>query len=141
MKKIIKYKRENLTVNWEPQKCSHAAKCVNGLPSVFDSNKKPWVNMDGASIQEIKNQVISCPSGALSLKSEIMDKNQKSKDQSSNINVSIMEKGPYIIKGPCVIVNEKGEETIKDGNVALCRCGASANKPYCDGSHKNADVW
>ena len=56
-----------ITVHWDSAKCSHCGNCINGLPAVFDLEKRPWVNMAGASSEEIARQVGECPSGALSL--------------------------------------------------------------------------
>ena len=140
MKKIVKYSKEKVTVNWQPDKCTHSAKCVHGLPSVFNQNAKPWVNMDGASLKDIKSQVTACPSGALSLNIETMEDVKVNQDGINTSKVEVMKNGPYIIKGPCTIIDEYGKEVKKEGNIALCRCGASSNKPYCDGSHKDAKV-
>lgn len=44
--------------------------------------------------------------------------------------------GPYLIKGPIRIVDPDGNEfTVQSETVALCRCGGSTNKPFCDGTH------
>ena len=68
MKNITKtYTKDDVIVKWEPSKCIHSAICFHGLPAVFDPNRKPWVDMDGALKEEIINQVKACPSGALSL--------------------------------------------------------------------------
>lgn len=46
------------------------------------------------------------------------------------------DNGPLLVKGPVHLVDSEGNEfTIKGRNIALCRCGASENKPFCDGSH------
>lgn len=50
--------------------------------------------------------------------------------------IEVAPDGPYLIKTACLIVLPDGREEIKIGTVALCRCGASSNKPYCDGSHR-----
>ena len=61
------YKRVELTVYWDSDLCIHCGNCVKGLPQVFDTTKRPWVNVQGASAQEIKDQVLQCPSGALTI--------------------------------------------------------------------------
>ena len=51
----------------------------------------------------------------------------------------LRENGPLVIHGPFRLVNHRGEEIPLPTDkplVALCRCGHSANKPFCDGSHK-----
>jgi uncharacterized Fe-S cluster protein YjdI len=64
---IKKYNKENFNVVWQPHLCSHSANCVRGLPGVFNPKNKPWISVDGASGDEIRNQVGMCPSGALSI--------------------------------------------------------------------------
>jgi putative redox protein len=59
--------RGDLTVEWRPELCRHAARCATQLPQVFNPAAKPWVNMDSATTQEIKEQVGKCPTGALSI--------------------------------------------------------------------------
>lgn len=60
------YRNGTISVRYDSKLCVHAAECVKGLPSVFDVDKKPWVNVDGATAGEIRRQVAACPSGALS---------------------------------------------------------------------------
>ena len=62
------YPKEDVTVVWQSEKCTHSAKCALGLPNVFKPREKPWVQVDGAGKQEIIDQVAKCPSGALSMK-------------------------------------------------------------------------
>jgi len=52
--------------------------------------------------------------------------------------VRIKPNGPYLLMEGCTLVHPDGTEELKEGTVALCRCGASANKPFCDGAHKPA---
>jgi uncharacterized Fe-S cluster protein YjdI len=67
MKKIIKkYTNGEVTVVWQPDKCIHSTACFNGLPEVFDPDKRPWVNIHAAETEKIIEQVKRCPSGALS---------------------------------------------------------------------------
>jgi len=71
MKEITKtYSKEGITVKWEAHKCIHSAVCFHGLPMVFDPRKRPWVNIEGASKEDIASQVGKCPSGALSLQKD-----------------------------------------------------------------------
>ncbi|UGU16940.1 (4Fe-4S)-binding protein [Sinomicrobium kalidii] len=65
------YTREGTTVVWKPNRCIHSEKCWRGLYSVFNPKKHPWVNMDGAPVEKIVEQVGKCPSGALSIKDEV----------------------------------------------------------------------
>jgi uncharacterized Fe-S cluster protein YjdI len=64
------YTADALTVLWDSDLCTHCRACLEGLPEVFDLKKRPWVNMQGATPEAIRNQVLDCPSGALALKIE-----------------------------------------------------------------------
>lgn len=66
-KEIIKeYSNGELTVVWKPKTCIHAAECVKALPKVYNPKEKPWIKIENATIEELKNQIMKCPSGALS---------------------------------------------------------------------------
>jgi uncharacterized Fe-S cluster protein YjdI len=60
------YRASTFVVRYDPNVCTHAAKCVRGLPAVFDVGRKPWVTVAGAPAGDIERQVRACPSGALS---------------------------------------------------------------------------
>jgi len=62
------YSKEDITVVWRPDLCIHSGNCVRGLGQVFNPEKKPWIDVDQASSDEIVEQVGKCPSGALSIK-------------------------------------------------------------------------
>jgi uncharacterized Fe-S cluster protein YjdI len=59
------YQSDDITVTFDPSKCTHSARCIRGLPLVFDVKRKRWIDPTGASADEIAAQVAQCPSGAL----------------------------------------------------------------------------
>jgi uncharacterized Fe-S cluster protein YjdI len=128
------YSNGEITVNWKPELCIHSTKCWKSLPRVFNPRAKPWVNMEGATTEAIRQTVLACPSGALSLKEEevVVEKPVAT----SETEVCPLPNGPLQLTGRLRIVNEAGEEVIKTDKTFFCRCGSSANKPYCDGSHR-----
>lgn len=63
---IRRYTRDGVTVVWKPSLCIHSGICARGLPGVFDPKRRPWVDMNAAGVEEIVEQVETCPSGALS---------------------------------------------------------------------------
>jgi uncharacterized Fe-S cluster protein YjdI len=135
--RIIKeYNNEDLIVLWEPKKCIHAAICVETLPKVYDPDRKPWIKPENASIQELKDQIHKCPSGALSYRQGNHENKEINENNNMETKVDVMENGPLLVQGTLHIKNSKGEVEIKTKTTAFCRCGASANKPYCDGVHK-----
>ncbi len=143
-RETIKYTNNEVTVVWKPKTCIHSTICWKGLIEVFNPRERPWIKMDGATTQRIIEQVRQCPSGALSyfMNADEIKENEQDKvvAEAANITkVEVSHNGPYIIKNECLIVHSDGKEEIKSGTVALCRCGASGNKPYCDGSHKKVE--
>src|SRR5919202_523425 len=59
------YANDDIEVAWYPERCIHSARCVAGLPDVFDPGRKPWVVLEGHSADEIAAVVQRCPTGAL----------------------------------------------------------------------------
>ena len=64
-RRLQTYEGHGITVTFDPERCTHSAKCVRGLPSVFDTKRKRWVDVSAATAEEIAAQVAKCPSGAL----------------------------------------------------------------------------
>ena len=64
--RVIKYNNEDITILWKPDTCIHAAECVKRLPEVYKPTEKPWVSIENASTEALKEQLNACPSGALS---------------------------------------------------------------------------
>lgn len=57
-----------------------------------------------------------------------------------DVRIKVRESGPYLVTGPITLVDADGNEYVTEnpkGNIALCRCGGSQTKPFCDGSHKH----
>lgn len=62
------YKQGDLTVVWDNTKCTHSAICAKGLPTVFKPRERPWIQLENEDNETIRQQVLKCPSKALSLK-------------------------------------------------------------------------
>lgn len=62
------YSNGEITIKWQPKLCIHAAVCVNTLPKVYNPKLSPWISIENATTEELKNQINKCPSGALSFK-------------------------------------------------------------------------
>lgn len=126
------YSNDSISVSFEKDVCIHSGVCIRGLPEVFDLNSRPWINVNGASTESIKNLIDKCPSGALKYKLP----GEEEKLAEDTFHIKLMDGGPYLLKGKFNIELESGEIISKEGNVALCRCGKSETKPFCDGTHK-----
>ena len=118
--------------------CSHAAECVNNLSSVFKLGYRPWINSDASKMNDIIDVVRRCPSGALSYSIDGVE--YRDPEQQRNPTVTVLKNGPYHITGGIDLIGENiqfGEGASKE-HYTLCRCGASENKPFCDGAHRNS---
>ena len=62
------YKRDEITIVWNPKLCIHAGVCVRTLPKVYNPKARPWIKTEHATPQELVDQVAKCPSGALRIK-------------------------------------------------------------------------
>lgn len=136
----IKDKRKNyvgkeITIHDNRKICSHAAECVNNLQSVFNLNSRPWINPDAAKIDEIINTIRKCPSGALSYSIDGVEYRDQN-DRKPMVMVS--KDGPYLITGGIDLIGDNIQlaEGFSKEHFTLCRCGASNNKPFCDGMHR-----
>ena len=140
---IAKDKRKNfvgkeITIHDNRKICSHAAECVNNLPSVFKLNARPWISPDAAEREEIINTIRKCPSGALSYSLdgiEYRDQNERKP------MITVFKDGPYHVTGGINLIGEDNNniqwaEGSSKEHYVLCRCGASNNKPFCDGMHR-----
>jgi CDGSH-type Zn-finger protein len=55
------------------------------------------------------------------------------------LKIATLDNGPYLVKGPVLLLDAEGNEfRVERATVALCRCGGSTNKPFCDGTHSKA---
>lgn len=124
------YTNGEITITWEPEKCIHSKKCWTELGEVFQPRNRPWINMGGATSEVVVNQIKKCPSGALGFYNN--EKKENSEDMKS-VKVNVLDNGPILIEGSCVITEKGQTKTVE--KMALCRCGASNNKPFCDGTH------
>ena len=128
----FKYPSDAITVSYDPKICIHAAECVHGLPEVFDPKKKPWVNPDVSTPDEIEKVILRCPSGAL--KYERHD-TQNQEQPPVNSSIKTVKNGPLYLGGNIEIFDNEGNLIAEETRVALCRCGESSNKPFCDYTH------
>lgn len=127
-----KYKRDELTVTYQPRRCTHVGECLRRAPNVFDTWNQPWVQVENGTVEEIVEAVVSCPTGALHY--ERTDGGAQEQPRTTNV-VFVGRNGPYYVFGDLEIVMPDGA-VLKETRAALCRCGASQNKPFCDNSHR-----
>lgn len=131
------YSNGSVTIVWKPNLCIHSKLCFNGLPEVFNPNARPWVNAEGASSEQIVEQVKKCPSGALTFyRSDASAADAPEETPEHATEAEVIPNGPLMVKGTIALKDKDGNVSLQEKLTAFCRCGASSNKPFCDGSHK-----
>ena len=129
------YHKDGLTVVWDMPKCIHSERCWRGLGEVFRRKERPWIEPQGADNERIMAQIDQCPSGALSYRSASL----KAQKEEESMEITVIKDGPVLMAGTMTIKHSDGSTEQIDGNTAFCRCGASSNKPFCDGTHNSID--
>lgn len=129
--KRINYVGRQITIHDNRELCSHAGFCTDNLKSVFHLHEEPWIDPDGATAEEIMNTVKKCPSGALSYSVDTIEH----RDQDRATMVTVTKDGPYAVTGGIELLGETFGDGASTEHFTLCRCGASKNKPFCDGTH------
>lgn len=147
------YVADGITVLWDSEKCIHSGHCAATLPTVFRPQARPWIDVEGATADEIRRTIEGCPSGALGYRlpvdslddeaeaaaeegvvAEAMGIAEESAAEVASITVEA--DGPLFVDGPVRVVAADGTVIKETDRTWLCRCGHSANKPFCDGSHR-----
>jgi CDGSH-type Zn-finger protein/uncharacterized Fe-S cluster protein YjdI len=119
---------EAVQILYRGKLCIHSRFCVTGAPKVFLANVQgPWIHPDDMDAEELMAVSRECPSGAI----QYRRKDGGREEQPPPVNlISVREAGPYAFRGDLTIDGEPFGY-----RATLCRCGASKNKPFCDGSH------
>lgn len=119
---------KKVLLRFEGKRCIHARECVTTRPDVFVPNGgEDWIHPDAANPDEIAALACACPSGAIQY--ERLDGVPNERPPGVN-TAKVRENGPLALRGQLEIAGKP-----IGTRATLCRCGASANKPYCDGSH------
>lgn len=126
------YESGDLRVLWDSQRCIHVAECIRALPQVFDPRARPWVNLEAAGDDAIVDAVVRCPTGALRYERA----GAPPEAPSVPTTIDVFPNGPLLLRGDLQVVTQRGETIAHETRVALCRCGASEHKPYCDNTHR-----
>jgi CDGSH-type Zn-finger protein/uncharacterized Fe-S cluster protein YjdI len=130
--RLVDHVGARVTIHDDRALCAHVEYCVNELPSVFDRSKRPWIDPDGARVEEIIALVRKCPSGALSCTVDgVLYRNYEDREPC----VTASKEGPYFVEGGVEVAGVEPLVGASDEHCTLCRCGHSHNKPLCDGRH------
>jgi CDGSH-type Zn-finger protein/uncharacterized Fe-S cluster protein YjdI len=116
------------TIRFNGALCIHSRGCVLSQPGVFKANVQgPWIDPDAADPEALIRVAINCPSGAI----QVTRHDGGPEEAPPKVNtIAIRENGPLAVHATIEI----GGQSVGT-RATLCRCGASKNKPFCDGSH------
>ncbi len=135
-KDITHYAGKKAEVSWDGRLCIHIGECGRAKGDLFVGGRQPWCDPDVATDEEIGVVVMSCPTGALSAKFG----DGAGVEQPDPVNtVHVTYNGPLFFRGDLKIDGAPDDAPGLRFRAALCRCGASKNKPFCDNSHGAAE--
>ena len=127
------YEGDGIVVHDNRHACSHAEECIHGAPDVFHRMHRPWITADRGDADATAEVIRRCPSGALSYAREGAEWSAIDRPP----RVRVMPGGPYRVEGnvELAVDDDVWAEGVGREHFALCRCGGSLNKPFCDGTH------
>jgi uncharacterized Fe-S cluster protein YjdI len=130
-RRLQTYATDAITVTFDPTRCIHAAECIRTAPAVFDSRRLRWIKPELGDPALIARAVHRCPTGALAY--SLPDGDPESADSAE---VRPAPNGPLYVRGETRVETDDGRVISEGFRMALCRCGATKNAPFCDGSHR-----
>jgi len=133
--RLDEYEGKNIIIHDNRGVCSHAGDCTDNSPKVFNMDDEPWIHPDADEANTTVKTIRGCPSGALSYTKD--GKLYKDLDREPSITVS--KDGPYRIVGNIKLQDPDGNTPESKEHYTLCRCGASKNKPFCSGAHRDVN--
>jgi CDGSH-type Zn-finger protein/uncharacterized Fe-S cluster protein YjdI len=134
--KIFKFAGEKMDVHWDGRLCIHVGECTRAKGELFVSGRKPWGQPDRAEPDHVAEVVRRCPTGALTI--ERKDGGAEETKPSAN-TVVLANNGPLYLEGDLQIDGAADDMPGARRRAALCRCGDSKNKPFCDNTHEKAE--
>jgi len=132
---IFRYPGKGADVAWDQRLCIHIGECGRARGDLFVAGRNPWCQPDLTTVAEVVDVCERCPSGALVYEA----KDGRTAEHAATQNtIAVTYNGPLFARGELAI---EGAPTDMPGvrfRAALCRCGQSKNKPFCDNSHEAA---
>ncbi|MEA1048845.1 CDGSH iron-sulfur domain-containing protein [Lamprobacter modestohalophilus] len=132
--KIHAFEGNEIDVHWDQRLCIHVGECTHADNSLFEGGREPWCIPDEVAKAEVREVCERCPSGALSY----VDKDGTAEQPAAENTGQVVYNGPLYLTGELEIEGAPEDMPGVRFRAALCRCGASKNKPFCDNSHIEA---
>lgn len=124
---------KQVDVVWDGRLCIHIGECGQAKGDLFVGGRNPWCQPDLVDPADVKAIVERCPSGALYY--EVKDGSKIEEPDTEN-SLIVVYNGPYYLRGDLEIEGGTDDMPGVKYRAALCRCGLSKNKPFCDNSHE-----
>ena len=129
------YRTEDIEIEWYPERCVHAARCIANAPEVFDPQRRPWIIPEAGTTEQIITAIEACPTGALRYRRS----DGVAEETTDPAQVFPVPNGPLVVRGELRVLAEDGSTFTEESRLAFCRCGNSANQPFCDNSHREVE--
>jgi CDGSH-type Zn-finger protein/uncharacterized Fe-S cluster protein YjdI len=132
---LYKFEGEKSDATWDRRLCIHVQECTRAHGELFVSGRKPWGEPDRGEVDYVAEVVRRCPTGALTLTRK--DGGAGELAEPAN-KVVVSNHGPLYVTGELDIDGAAEDMSGVRFRAALCRCGDSKNKPFCDNTHEAA---
>ena len=129
------YSGESVDVEWDGRLCIHIGECGRAKNDLFVGGRKPWCQPDLTGVEDVAEVVERCPTGALSYNRKDGGAEETPAEKNT---VVVSNNGPFYITGDLEIDGVGEDMPGVAFRAALCRCGLSNNKPFCDNAHEKA---
>ena len=136
--KVFEFKGDKVDVSWDGRLCIHVGECTRAEGELFQSGRQPWCTPDAKAIDEIAAVVARCPTGALTISRSEDELTETAPAQNT---VVVSNQGPLYVSGDLEIDGAPDDAPGLRFRAALCRCGRSSSKPFCDNSHEDEDEF
>ena len=134
---IFEYQGDSETVTWDRRLCIHVGECGRAKGDLFVQGRKPWCDPNLTDREDTAAVVARCPTGALAMRDQ--EGAMISEPESGENELTVSNDGPLYAVGNLEIDGASADMHSVSRRAALCRCGASKNKPFCDNSHQAAE--
>ena len=133
-KQVVNFPGYEIEVQWDRRLCIHIGECGNAEGELFEAGREPWCLPDSCAKGDVREIIERCPSGALTYRA----KDGVPEAAPAENTLMVVYNGPLYARGNLDIEGAPQDMPGVCFRAALCRCGQSNNKPFCDNSHLKA---
>ncbi len=133
-RRVHEFPGEKIDTVWDGRLCIHVGECTRAKESLFVSGRKPWGQPDLADADVVAEVVGRCPTGALTYRRKDGGPEEAPVEENT---ITVAQHGPLYAQGDLKITGGSDDQPGVRFRAALCRCGHSKSKPFCDNSHED----